>query len=113
MSSVFVAVVPLPHATLVAFAGALRHKTQVVVNEYIHFIGNGKVVQAEQMKHSWVPQLLMHHRDAASPGPRVLSVWLRWGCKPAINHTHTLHSVILHWAGFSEAPDGKVKKSLQ
>ena len=57
---------------------------------------------------SWVPWLLMHPRCAASPSQSPISLTqARWGCKPAINNTHstnTLHiSPTPNW-GWGESP---------
>ena len=41
---------------------------------------------------SWVPWLLMHHRCAAPPSQSPISLTqARWGCKPAINSTHSTY----------------------
>ena len=43
---------------------------------------------------SWVPWLVMHHRCAAPPSQSPISLTqARWGCKPAINNTHSTHTL--------------------
>ena len=104
-----------PHATEVAFLGLLRHRTRVDVVQEI-FIGVYRLVVFAELMVNWswrwlllecvcwwlvypgVPWLLMHPRCAAPPSQSPISLTqARWGCKPAINNTHstnTLHSML-------------------
>ena len=46
---------------------------------------------------------LMHHRCAAPPSQSPISLTqARWGCKPAINHTHSTHTLHSHFASISK-----------